>query len=247
MLAVLYPGITLGTLFKRQQKVGFYCINDTFMIYMKALFNFEYLVWVAKAVYQCQNPTWICHWLLYHAQNFFALNYMNKQFIQQYSYGKNVFHAIQYKNLLKQTWLLLNFFACLHSLIIKFYTFHCHVLKGTNVWTKVVHQIDKIWMVAPFNHFYIKFWVGLCLNTGKHFVLERAQVFLKNSTRDFQNSPPFERLTWFYVTMTGNFDRFQYFNFEQYFLKTKNFFKKLEYCLLFKSTKIGNTNISVQK
>lgn len=61
---------------------------------MKALFNFGYLVWVAKAVYQCQNPTWICHWLLYHAQNFFALNYMKKQFIQQYSYGKNVFQAI---------------------------------------------------------------------------------------------------------------------------------------------------------
>ena len=96
-------------------------------------------------------------------------------------------------------------------------------------------------MVAPFSHFYIKFWVGLCLNKEKHFVLERAQVFLKNSTRDFQNSPPFERLTSFYVTMTGNFDRFQYFHFEQYFLKTKNFFKKLEYCLLFKSTKIGNT------
>ena len=29
---------------------------------------------------------------------------------------------------------------------------------------------------------------------------------------------------YFYVTITGNFERFQYFNFETNFLKNKNFF-----------------------
>ena len=42
---------------------------------------------------------------------------------------------------------------------------------------------------------------------------ERAQVRLKSGTRDFQNSPPFERSACFYVTISGIF-----------FLK--NFFKK---------------------
>ena len=40
-------------------------------------------------------------------------------------------------------------------------------------------------------------------------------VLLKNSTRDFWNSPPFERSTCFYVTITGNFENFQYFNSEK--------------------------------
>ena len=40
---------------------------------------------------------------------------------------------------------------------------------------------------------------------------ERAQVFLKNGTRDFKNSIPFERLEQFYLAITGNFQNFQYF------------------------------------
>ena len=63
-------------------------------------------------------------------------------------------------------------------------------------------------MVAPISNFYSKIWVGFCLNTGKRFFLrgfilkptERAKVLLKNGTRDFQNSPLFERLVCFYVT-----------------------------------------------
>ena len=39
---------------------------------------------------------------------------------------------------------------------------------------------------------------------------ERAQVLLKNGTRDFLNSPPFERLACFYVPMTGNFECFKF-------------------------------------
>ena len=55
---------------------------------------------------------------------------------------------------------------------------------------------------------------------------ERAQVLLKNDTRDFQNSPPFERSAYFYVTISANFKRFQYFNFETYFLENESHFKK---------------------
>ena len=44
--------------------------------------------------------------------------------------------------------------------------------------------------------------------------IERTYVFLKSDTRHFKNSPPFENSACFYVTITGNVDRFQYFNFE---------------------------------
>ena len=60
-------------------------------------------------------------------------------------------------------------------------------------------------MVAPFSKFYGKIRVG---------------------TTDFQISPLFERLACFYVTISGNFERFQYFNFDTGFLKNKNLFQK---------------------
>ena len=88
-------------------------------------------------------------------------------------------------------------------------------------------------MVAPFSKVYGKIWVGFCLNTGKRFFLkfilmstESVYVFLKNSTRDFQNSPLFKRLTCFYVTISGNFEHFQYFNFETDFLENEKNFSK---------------------
>ena len=55
---------------------------------------------------------------------------------------------------------------------------------------------------------------------------ERAWVLLKNGTRDFQNSPPFERSACFYVTISESFKRFQYFNFETNFLENENLFQK---------------------
>ena len=42
----------------------------------------------------------------------------------------------------------------------------------------------------------------------------------------------------FYVTITGNFKRFQYFNFEKNFWKMEAFFKKLEYSFLVESARI---------
>ena len=44
------------------------------------------------------------------------------------------------------------------------------------------------------------------------------------------------------MTITWNFESFQYFNIAINFLKTKTFFKKLEYCFLVKTTKIENTS-----
>ena len=79
-------------------------------------------------------------------------------------------------------------------------------------------------MVAPFSKPYGKIWVGFCLKTGNRFkrfhfkVNKRVKALLKNGTRDFQNSLPFERSGCFYVTISVNFERFQYFNFETDFL-----------------------------
>ena len=51
-------------------------------------------------------------------------------------------------------------------------------------------------------------------------------MFLKNSAEDFQNRPQFERSAWFYIPISGNFERFQYFNFETSFLSNENLFQK---------------------
>ena len=39
---------------------------------------------------------------------------------------------------------------------------------------------------------------------------EKTYVLLKIGSRDFQYSPPFERLAFFNVTITKNFEQFQY-------------------------------------
>ena len=97
-------------------------------------------------------------------------------------------------------------------------------------------------MVAPFSTFYGKIWVGFCLNTGKHFFFEisfranrKSIGYLKSGTKDYQNNPPFERSACFYATISGKFERFQYFNerfqyfnFEIDFLENENLFRKTE-------------------
>ena len=64
-------------------------------------------------------------------------------------------------------------------------------------------------------------FIGLILKST-----ERVYVLLKNSPRDFQNSHPFKRLVCFCVIISGNFECFQYFNFETDFLENENFFQK---------------------
>ena len=79
-----------------------------------------------------------------------------------------------------------------------------------------------------------------------HFKTNRKSIdSSKNSTRDFQNSPPFERSVCFYVTISGNFEPFEYLTWKQIFWKTKTFFKnKLEYRFLIESTKTENASFS---
>ena len=48
----------------------------------------------------------------------------------------------------------------------------------------------------------------------------------KRYNRDFQNCPPFERWACFYVTIIGNSEPFQYFNFETDFLENGNLLQK---------------------
>ena len=55
---------------------------------------------------------------------------------------------------------------------------------------------------------------------------------------DFQNSPPFERSSCFFETISENFEHFQYFKFETDFLENESFFKKLECRFLVERTKI---------
>ena len=88
-------------------------------------------------------------------------------------------------------------------------------------------------MVAPFSKFYRKIWVGFVLTLEmlflRGFILKptkRASVHLKNGTRDFQNSPPFERSECFSVTIKENFERFQYLSFETGFPEKENLFQK---------------------
>ena len=59
-----------------------------------------------------------------------------------------------------------------------------------------------------------------------YHVIREHMFLLKNGTWDFQNSPLFERSACFYVTISVNFERFQYFNFETDFLKKENLFQK---------------------
>ena len=51
-------------------------------------------------------------------------------------------------------------------------------------------------------------------------------MLLKNGTRDYYKSSPFERSACFYVAINGNFARFWYFNFETFSKKWKRFSKK---------------------
>ena len=86
-----------------------------------------------------------------------------------------------------------------------------------------------------------KFELVFSLNLEKDFFFlrgsilkpsERAQTLLKNGTRDFENTPPFERsacdIQWKFLN--------------QIFWKTKTFFKKLEYSFSVESTKIENAS-----
>ena len=77
------------------------------------------------------------------------------------------------------------------------------------------------------------FELVFCLNTVKRFFFRfhfkgigKSTVYSKNEAKDFQKSPPFERLACFYVKIAGRFEGFQYLKFEINFLKNENIFSK---------------------
>ena len=77
---------------------------------------------------------------------------------------------------------------------------------------------------------------------SQRFYLKANRESLGSFTRVFQNCPLFQRSAYFYVTITGDFERFQLFISEAKFSeKQKSFFKKLEYRFLIENTTIENT------
>ena len=102
---------------------------------------------------------------------------------------------------------------------VKFCTVHCHILMSTDVWTR--------WFINPWSNrqkmdgcsFQQRLRQNLAfvltqentLSSRFHFKVKRKSIgSSKNGTSAFQNSPPFGRSACFYVTTTGNFERFQY-------------------------------------
>ena len=67
---------------------------------------------------------------------------------------------------------------------------------------------------------------GGSLQRYTHAFYKKHGFFHRKGTRDFENSPPFERSAYFYVTVTGNSEHFQYYNFEINFLENENLFQK---------------------
>ena len=61
------------------------------------------------------------------------------------------------------------------------------------------------------------------------------------------NSPTFERSECFYVTISENFERFQYlFSLHYRFSGIENLFEKLEYQFLIEDTKTENVRVSTK-
>ena len=80
--------------------------------------------------------------------------------------------------------------------------------------SKFIHRVDRKWTVT--------------------FSTNLTNVPLKTVTRAFQNSPPFKRLTYFYMTTT------EYFNFKASFLRNEKPFLKTGVLFLVESTTIEN-------
>ena len=98
------------------------------------------------------------------------------------------------------------------------------------------------WMVAYFivsARFTGKFGLVFVLTQENRFhsTANRKSIgSSKNRTRNFEKSPPFERSAYFYVTFTGNFERFSVLWLWKKFYET--LFKKLEHRFLVESAKI---------
>ena len=100
--------------------------------------------------------------------------------------------------------------------------------------SKFYSRIGLVFVLTLENAFFQKF----------HFKAKRKSIgSSKDGTRDFQNSPLFERSTFLYVTIRESFKRFQCFNFETDFLKNGNLFLKTGVPFLVESIKIENASL----
>ena len=113
---------------------------------------------------------------------------------------------------------------------IRFYKFHCHISKSTDVWTgwlinpwSNIPKNERLLLSASFTPKFELVFVLTQENVRGFFSKsrERAQVILRNGTGEFQNGHPFER-----SATAGNEERFQYFTLKQIFWKWETFFKK---------------------
>ena len=101
------------------------------------------------------------------------------------------------------------------------------------------YSIGRKWTGLLFGRLCCKIFISFCFITEEHSFLEvsflkTAERALKHSTRHFKNKSLVDRLACSYVSVTGNFGRFQYFNFEKNFLKNENFFQKTGVPFLFR-------------
>ena len=98
----------------------------------------------------------------------------------------------------------------------------------------VIHQIDSknewLLLLAGFTaKFGLVFVLALenSFSWRFHFKASRKSIgSSKERYKDFQNDHPFEKLSCFYVIISENVKRFQYFNFETDFLENENLFQK---------------------
>ena len=118
---------------------------------------------------------------------------------------------------------------------------------------KGVHQIDSknkgLLLSANFAaKFELVFVLTLenALSQRFHFKANRKSKGCSKKHRNFENSPPFQRLPCFYVTIIGNFERFQYPNSETNFLDNENLLKNWSIVFWLKVLRLKTYIISVK-
>ena len=93
--------------------------------------------------------------------------------------------------------------------LIKLNTFYYHLAKSLKKLMKMKTENERLLFSTNFTG---KFKLVFVLARKKrfHFKANRKaySFFKKTVARDFQNRPLFERLTFFYITITGNLERF---------------------------------------
>ena len=124
--------------------------------------------------------------------------------------------------------------SCLHNQLSSIHSITR--IKRYRCLKKVIHQLDNknewLLLLASFKVKLRLIFVVTLENTFSYrfyFKVNKKSIdSSKNGTRDFQNSPPIERSTCLYVTISRNFERFQYFNLERDFLENEHIFQKTE-------------------